>query len=104
MVTAVPDTATTGRETGAARADRRSRQRRTCAKLIRFTPTEIEEVATRARVSGRPVACYIRDLSLGRRPKGTNAVLSNSVIRSLARVATRLRALTIAAKERDLPD
>lgn len=78
--------------------------RRTCTKLVRFTAAELEEVTTRARICGRPVACYIREVSLGRRPKGTNAVMSNTVIRELARVATRLRGLGLAAAERDLPE
>ena len=78
--------------------------RRTCPKLVRFTPAELEEVTTRARICGRPVACYIREVSLGRRPKGTNAVMSNAVIRELARVATRLRGLGLVAAERDLPE
>ena len=79
-------------------------QRRTCPKLVRFTPAELEEVATRARICGRPVACYIREVSLGRRPKGTNAVMSNVVIRELARIAMRLRGLGLVAAERDLPE
>lgn len=65
---------------------------------------ELEGVTTRARVCGRPVACYMREVSLGRRLKGTNAVMSNTVPRELARVATRLRGLGLVAEERDLPE
>lgn len=78
--------------------------RRTCTKLVRFTPAELEDVTTRARICGRPVACYIREVSLGRRPRGTNAIMSSSVIRELAGVATRLRGLGLVAAERDLPE
>ena len=97
------------KETGVSEAPARSFRRppalrRTCTKLVRFTPAELEEVTARARICGRPVACYIREASLGRRPKGTNAVMSNTVIHGLARVATRLRGLGLAAAERDLPE
>ena len=78
--------------------------RRTCTKLVRFTPAELEDVTTRARICGRPVACYIREVSLGRRPRGTNAIMSSSVLRELAGVATRLRGLGLVAAERDLPE
>jgi hypothetical protein len=88
----------------AARVRPTQAQRRTCPKLIRFSAAELEEVTTRARICGRPVACYIREVSLGRRPKGTNAIMSNTVIRELARVATRLRGLGLVAAERDLPE
>lgn len=91
-------------ETPARGFRRAPAQRRTCPKLVRFTPAELEEVTTRARICGRPVACYIREVSLGRRPKGANAIMSSSVLRELARVATRLRGLGLAAAERDLPE
>lgn len=71
---------------------------------MRFTPAELEEVTTRARICGRPVACYIREVSLGRRPRRTNAIMSSSVIRELAGVATGLRGLGLVAAERDLPE
>lgn len=76
--------------------------KRTCTRLIRFSPDEIQLVAERARVSGRPVACYIRDSSLGASPRVRRTELSDSIIRALAQVATRLAPLAAAAKEQGL--
>jgi len=78
-------------------------QRREYSKLIRFTSSELEIVNDRARACSRPVACYIREVSLGGRPKAT-ATLNSAVIRELARIATRLRDLQRCAVDRALPE
>ena len=77
---------------------------RSCKKLIRFTPAELSRVNERARAAGQPVACYIRDVSLGARRKASSASLGGPVIHGLARVATRLRALRETAAQRALPE
>ena len=77
-------------------------EKRSCAKLIRFTPDELGLVAERARLSGRPVACYIRESSLGPSPRIRRTDLNDSLIRTLAQVASRLTSLAAAAKEQRL--
>ena len=79
-------------------------QRRTCTKLIRLSTEELRTISDRARLSGRPVACYIRESSLGPAPRVRRTDVSDLLIRALAQVATRLAALATAAKARDLPD
>jgi hypothetical protein len=81
------------------RAPPRIAEKRTCPKLIRFSATELQLVEERARVSGRPVACYIRESSLGPSPRIRRTDLSDSLIRALAEVATRLTSLAATAKE-----
>ena len=76
--------------------------KRTCPKLIRFSIAELETVAARARVSGRPVACYIREASLGPAPRVRRTDLNDSLIRTLAHVAGRLTSLAATAKEQQL--
>src|SRR2546427_8856319 len=78
-------------------------ERRTIAKLIRFTPSELERIVDQAQASGRPVACFIREASLGSRPRMKNGTVGDTVIHHLARLGTRLRALCRAAKEQNLP-
>ncbi len=73
-------------------------------KLIRFTPSELREVAERARVRGRPVACYIRESSLGVSPRVRRTELNDSLIRALARVADQLTRLAAAADAAALQD
>ena len=77
---------------------------RCCKKLIRFTPSELARVNERARAAGQPVACYIRDVSVGTRRKTSSTSLSGPIIHTLARVATRLQALRETATERALPE
>jgi len=79
-------------------------EKRVCPKLVRFTPTELEVVRDRARGSGRPVACYIREAALGGRPKAQTGALNHSVIRDLAGFATKLRELAQLAAERHSPE
>ena len=79
-------------------------ERRTIAKLIRFTPSELERLVDLAKVSGKPVASFIREASLGSRPRMKNGTVGDTLIHQLARLGTRLRTLARAAAERDLPN
>lgn len=74
-----------------------ARARRTAAKLIRYTPDELALVTDRARACGRPVACYVRECSLGAVPKERRAHRDAEVIRALARIGNILADLTRAA-------
>lgn len=76
--------------------------RRTSTKLIRFAPEELELVINRARTSGRPVACYIRESSLGPAPRARRAALRDAVIRTLGQLATKLSLLAAQAKNQHL--
>jgi hypothetical protein len=78
-------------------------ERRSIAKLIRFTPSELERVVDQAQASGRPVACFIREASLGSRPRMKNGTVGDTIIHHLARLGTRLRALACTAREQNLP-
>lgn len=80
------------------------RTTRSCKKLIRFTPAELEQVNTRARAVGQPVACYIRDVSLGTRKRAVGATpTSPTLVHRLAQVATRLCTLRDMAAAAGLP-
>jgi len=61
-------------------------------------------VDDRARASGRPVACYIRETALGGKPKARHATLSHTIVHELAKFATRLGELARATGERQLPE
>ena|ERR1035437_7861076 len=76
--------------------------RRTSTKLIRFSPDELELVINRARSAARPVACYIRESSLGPAPRARRAGLSDAVIWTLSQLATRLSQLATEAKNHHL--
>jgi hypothetical protein len=76
--------------------------RRTSTRLIRFTSDELQLVVNRARSAGRPVACYIRESSLGPAPRARRAALSDVVIRTLSQLATRLSLLATEAKNQHL--
>ena len=73
-------------------------------KLIRYTHAELQEVTERARLRGRPVACYIRESSLGASPRVRRTELNDSLIRALARVADQLTRLAAAADATGLQD
>lgn len=77
--------------------------RRTSTKLIRFAPEELQLVINRARSARRPVACYIRESSLGPAPRARRAALGDAVIRTLGQLATRLSQLATEAKSQHLP-
>ncbi len=76
--------------------------RRTSTKLIRFAPEELQLVINRARSARRPVACYIRESSLGPVPRARRAALGDAVIRTLGQLATRLSLLATEAKNQHL--
>jgi hypothetical protein len=77
-------------------------EKRVHVKLIRFAPSELQIVTARARAVGRPLACYIREASLGvpSRARRTNA--SDELIRLLARLASHLAQLSREAAEQQL--
>jgi hypothetical protein len=91
-----------GEET--VRIGERSRDlvRRDCAKLVRFNANELRIVMERARLAGRPVACFIRESALGSSTRARKTEATDSIIRSLSRVATRLGALSHIATEQRL--
>lgn len=78
-------------------------KRRTCTKLIRFSPEELRIVTDRARAAGRPVACYVRESTQGISPQKRKTELSDSLIRALAHVCSRLAELSCIAREHCLP-
>jgi hypothetical protein len=82
----------------------RSNVRRTSTKLIRFTPEELQIVTMRAAASGRPVACYIRENSLGAKLKPRPGAIADTLIYQLGRTATRLRALAASAATPPIPN
>lgn len=76
---------------------------RSCKKLIRFTPAELAQVNARALAARQPVACFIRDASLGARKRvSTSAPIAAAIIHHVSRVATRLCALRDAAEAQGL--
>jgi hypothetical protein len=77
-------------------------EKRVHVKLIRFAPSELRLVTDRARATGRPLACYIRDASLGTAARARRTSVSDELIRHLARLATRLAQLSRAATEQRL--
>lgn len=80
-------------------------ERRSVAKLIRFTPSELERVLDQAKASGRPVACFIREAALGSRPRMKNgSTVGDTLVHQLARLGTRLRTLASTATETNLPN
>jgi len=79
-------------------------ERHSIRKNVRFTPSELERVVDQARTAGRPVACYIREASLGARPRRKDGTASANVIHYLARLGTRLRAVARTATETGHPN
>ena len=77
--------------------------RRECTKLIRFRADELEMVVERARAAGRPVACFVRESSIGSTPRARRSELNDVLIHHLARVGSHLDELSKVAKEHDLP-
>jgi hypothetical protein len=80
-----------------------SRQRRTCTKLVRFSPGELAAVTLRAAECRRPVACYIRETALGAALHARHNPVNDALIRELARLANQLVPLGHRAKELQLP-
>ena len=79
-------------------------EKRACAKLVRYTDSELSRVTERARASGRPVARYIREMSLGGAPRAHRTPANDDMIRKLALVGNQLRRLAQAASANELPD
>ena len=79
------------------------RDRRTCAKLVRFTPSELATVVFRATECGRPVACYIREAALGAALHARRTPVNDALIRELSRLAILLSSLGQNARELQLP-
>ena len=77
-------------------------ERRKRAKLVRFNSDELRIVVDRARTAGRPAACFIREAALGYSPRVRKTELTDSLIRVLSRVATRLGTLSQLATEQQL--
>ena len=77
--------------------------RREHTKLIRFGADELAMVVERARAAGRPVACFVRESSIGSTPRARRSELNDVVIRHLARVGSHLDDLSKVAREHDLP-
>jgi hypothetical protein len=78
-------------------------QRRQYTKLIRFSADELKVVVAHARAAGRPVACFVRESSIGSTPRARRSELSDVLIRHLAQISSRLTQLSKVAKEEDLP-
>ena len=77
--------------------------RREYKKLIRFRADELEMVVERARAAGRPLACFVRESSIGSTPRARRSELNDVLIRHLARVGGHLDELSKVAREHDLP-
>ena len=69
---------------------------------MRFNSDELRIVVDRARTAGRPAACFIREAALGYSPRVRKTELTDSLIRVLSRVATRLGTLSQLATEQQL--
>jgi hypothetical protein len=81
------------------------RATRSCKKLIRFTPAELEQVNARARAIGQPVACYIREVSVGTRKRAATATAtSQTMVHRLSQAATQLCTLRDLAAATGLPE
>jgi hypothetical protein len=82
---------------------RRTRERRQCTKLVRYTHDEIRVVAERAQAAGRPIACYIREASLGTARRARHSPAADALVRQLAQLGNQLILLARYAAERELP-
>ena len=78
-------------------------RRREHTKLIRFRSDELAAVVERARAAGRPVACFVRESSIGSTPRARRSEFTDVLIRHLARVGGHLDELSKVAREHDLP-
>ena len=81
-----------------------NRERRSITTSIRFTPSELERVVDQAHTSGRLLSCYIREASLGARPRRKHGTARDMVVHYLARLGTRLRAVARTATETGHPN
>ena len=68
-------------------------ERRTRATIVRWTPTEIETIRSRAADCGRTVARYVRESALGSAPKPKRNADLQAALRELARSGNNLNQL-----------
>ncbi len=76
-------------------------ERRTCAKLIRFTPEELARVVERARAARQVPARYIREAAVGAVPRPRHALAADEIVRRVGRLAVTLRTLSPAIHAQD---
>lgn len=76
-------------------------QRRSRAKLIRFSPEELTRVVERARAAGQTPARFVREAAVGGSPRPRHAPLTDDVVRELARIGVVLRDLAPTVHEQD---
>ena len=79
-------------------------EKRNCPKLVRYSDSELSRVTERARATGRPLARYIREMSLGTVPRAHRAPATDELVRQLALVGNHLRQLARTALEKQLPE
>jgi hypothetical protein len=79
-------------------------ERRSHKFSVYVTPSELERLVDQARTSGKLLACYVREASLGARPRKKNATARDTVVHYLARLGTRLRAVARTATETGHPN
>ena len=79
-------------------------EKRNCQKLVRYSDSELSRVTERARASGRPIARYIREMSLGTVPRVHRVPANDDLVRQLALVGNQLRRLAQAASAKQLPE
>ncbi len=72
--------------------------RRTAAKLIRFYPDELREIAECARRAGLTPARFIRETALGARPRAQSHAATGPLLRELARIGRSLDQLARVAQ------
>lgn len=70
-------------------------ERRTLAKLVRFSPEELSRITERAHDCGRTPARYIRESALGAIPKSRHHTDRDALLRELARIGRELARLAI---------
>ena len=71
-------------------------------KKIRYTVAEWTVVVERARVTGRPPARYVREISIGAAPRARHGREYDEIIYELGRIGTTLTRLSSAVKETGL--
>jgi hypothetical protein len=62
-------------------------------RVIRFTDVELAQLRERARITGRPLARYVRETALGVVPEVPRGAADAELIRHLARVGNDLNQL-----------
>lgn len=77
--------------------------RRTAAKLIRFTPLELACITECAHACGQTPARFIRERALGAMPRVKRNADSDVLLRQLARIGRELEALNRVAQNAGNP-